>query len=206
MKIGNFVDTEAVFSGFSIDQSVQLPDQLQLHATGFYSDQEHLYGFRRSIQNDTIPGNNISSLYNGNLKANGKPSALQATEGHGLYIANHMDATKVPGIKGDVAYGIRVDISNAQILDSLTQEQLTKSQRIAAALHRIRSVTPGMPNPGTKGWDKLYGEAEVITFAPMALARLCIGRSVSIGNISFPPRWALIRNPENTTIIAKKRN
>jgi hypothetical protein len=181
----------------------QLPEALELHPSGFLVDNQYLYSVRRSITEDAEVGQTGESLYNGCLQGDKKPSH-NATEGHGIYAANTPKATEVFGIKGKTLYGLRTPLNDVTFLDKdARSEDLTPRQKAAARLHSLRSNFPGIPNPGTKGWDKLYEEAEAVTFAPMLIARLAIGRSVQLDSVTLKPKWILIRSAEKAQIISK---
>lgn len=191
-------------AGYAQGNSSNLPLNLTLHETGFPTDGENLYMVRRSVIDNVAIDSEVTSLPNGQLKREGRLPIFQATEGHGMYVANHPQATNVFGIEGMTMYTLRIPLANTEILntDDLTTAQ-TSGQKTASLLHRARGDMIGVPNPGTRAWDALYGTADVVTFRPMALARLMIGHTVSIGDQKAPPRWAVLRNDLPATVVAK---
>ena len=182
--------------------AVELPAELTVHPSGFFTDETYLYAIRRAVASEVNPADMLDPLYNGRLNRAGQRPLLQATEGHGLYVANHRQATRVPGIKGGHLYGLRIALDGLELLDSFDAEHLTKAKRVAAGLHRIRGIAPGLPNPGPSNWDKLYGDSELVIFPPMAIARMCVGYSMQIGELRLKPRWGVLRNPARAEIVS----
>lgn len=194
------INTERIIPSDEIYDS-SLPNYLAVHESGFATDGDALYGVRRSTNTNAKVA---EEMYNGSLRDDGSQPWFQATEGHGMYLANHPAATRVPGIKGDTLYGVRVPLDDVEILDVHAARRLRAGHRTAALLHRSRAIVPGIPNPGPKNWDRLYGDAGIVVFAPMALARLSIAAANHGKPLpEMPPRWALVRQPERIQVVSK---
>lgn len=194
-----------LFDGYELRQNTQ-PGMLHLNEAGILQDDKHLFLFRRSIADLDIDTATPSDLYNG-TSPNKK---FNATEGHGLYAANTPTASAVWGIKGNVAYCIRMPLENTQVLDTNNPTDLTLPQQKAARHHRVRSRMIGVPSPGTKQWDEWYQDADIVIFRPMALARILLKDTATLDvssteRIQMRPVWTVIRKPEKADIIAKKR-
>lgn len=200
MKSIESVDSHIIFDSF--DTNISIPEQLTIEPSGFLADDNHVYAFRRSAYRPAVQMG--TELYNGKRTPTGARPRFQATEGHGLYITNSPAATDVPGIYGDTMYALRIPKNGVEWLDSHNTSNHDNGQRIAAGLHRLRGSMIGVPNPGPRGWDTLYGSAEVVSFAPMALARLIIGRTVELGDIHIKPRWAVVRNPDTVQVLGQR--
>lgn len=194
------VPVSEVLQGFEYVLS-DLPPEMLIDKNGVLSDDEALYLFRRSINPDQQIGERPLQLYNGSAAGR----RFNATEGHGLYTANRPDAMSVPGIKGNAKYCLRVPLQDTVIFDATERLHSDQGYKKASRLHGMRSVFPGVPNLGTPVWDKWYGDADVVLFRPMLVARFAIG--LSAGSDSQPyrskPTWALLRSPEQATIVAK---
>ena len=151
MSETNTFSPDQIFQNYELHPDMQ-PGELYLNESGILQDDNHMFFFRRSSIDTPLSDAEPTDLYNGKSAA----KTFNATEGHGLYVANTPDATRVPGIKGDDMYCIRVPLEGTKVADTISGDDLTTNQQKAARLHKARSVVIGVPNPGTAKWDTSY--------------------------------------------------
>jgi hypothetical protein len=163
-------------------------------------DPMSLYAIRISKHDIPLESATAGALYNGSQPG----EKWNATEGHGLYLTNAPRTDRVVGIRHDHKYVARVQLGDDEILSAHGNlNRLETGQKLAAMLLRARGIVPGIPNPGTNNWDKLYGDAKAVSYPPIALARPYALRVPIGGGQTVGQQWMVLRDPSRIEIIGK---
>ncbi len=201
------INTDSAFPSFEWSEGSR-PDDLHINEAGFFEDNTGSWYMVRKAKealalDDVLP----TDLFNGD-----RETLKNSTEGRGLYFTNTVrsaervlfvgDKVKLPN---ELFIG-RIAVAPEEVLDAHAPlAGKTRAHQAASLLLRARAVVPGIPNPGRRGWDALYGDARLVTTKPLAMARALSGSATSrINDKRIAQRWAIVRDLDAIDIVGKR--